>query len=226
MLRRFPYGRAAGIALLLAAFWFFSREDVVAYLGRYLDAGFRGALIYALLLAAAVVIAPLATLPLIPAATTLFGPFTTGVLNVCGWAFGAVAAFLVCRYAGKPVLRALAPLEKLERFENRFSLSDEFVVLLLLRMVIPVDLLSYAAGLLTRMPLSHYALATVVGIIPFSFFFSYGGAALVERNFGALALFACAGVILFFGVTRYVSRRAQSRTREREERRRDGSPEL
>ena len=42
-----------------------------------------------------------------------------------------------------------------------------------MRMVIPVDVLSYAIGLFSTMSLKSYTLATVIGITPFAFIFAY-----------------------------------------------------
>ena len=65
---------------------------------------------------------------------------------------------------------------------------------MLLRILIPVDILSYALGLISAMPLSHYILATAIGITPFSFIWSYAGEAAFSQEYTNLA--AIAGVAL------------------------------
>jgi hypothetical protein len=45
--------------------------------------------------------------------------------------------------------------------------------IVLLRMVIPVDVLSYALGLFVPMPLSRYVLATAIGVSPFAIIFAF-----------------------------------------------------
>jgi uncharacterized membrane protein YdjX (TVP38/TMEM64 family) len=55
-------------------------------------------------------------------------------------------------------------------------------------MVIPVDILSYVVGLLTNMSLWKYTLATIIGITPFSFIFSYGFDIVLLKNKTAVFL--------------------------------------
>ena len=45
----------------------------------------------------------------------------------------------------------------------------------MLRAIIPVDILSYALGLFSKVDFKTYALATMIGIIPFTVILSYLG---------------------------------------------------
>ena len=193
----------AGAALALGTFLFFIQSDVLAELGVVLEESVFGYAAYVAILVASVVVAPITVLPIIPFAAVVFGPLTTALLSIVAWSIGAVIAFLIARYVGKPIVSFFIPIERLEALEGKLSGTDEFVGLLLLRMIVPVELLSYAVGLFTKVPLPLYTLVTILGVAPFSFIFSYGGAALASHSYGVLAITAVLGGLLFFLAARH-----------------------
>ena len=205
-MKKLPYGKLISIAIFLIAFFIISSDDIVAYLRNYMGEGIGGMLTFITLLILAVVLAPVTVVPLIPLASSLFGAFVTGILSIIGWTLGGVIAFFLARYVGRPVLRYFISLEKVDELEKKFSRTDEFVSLILLRMIVPVDILSYAVGVFTTLPLRTYALATAIGVAPFSFIFSYGGQALADRSYLTLIGIALFGGLLFFFVARYFRR--------------------
>ncbi len=154
-------------------------------------------LVFTLLVFTTTVIAPMAALPLAPLVSTVIGPFAVGVLSVLGWTLGAVVAFLLARHLGKPLLIRFVDMEKLEKYEAYVPQQQVFLWLVLLRVLIPVDVLSYAIGLSTTIRLSTYTLATAIGVAPFSFVWAYGGNAFFERNFTQVVLLLVAGLALF-----------------------------
>ena len=193
----------AGAALALGTFLFFIQSDVLAELGVVMEESVFGYAAYVAILVASVVVAPITVLPIIPFAAVVFGPLTTALLSIVAWSIGAVIAFLIARYVGKPIVSFFIPIERLEALEGKLSGTDEFVGLLLLRMIVPVELLSYAVGLFTKVPLPLYTLVTILGVAPFSFIFSYGGAALASHSYGVLAITAVLGGLLFFLAARH-----------------------
>lgn len=130
---------------------------------------------YVIVTTLAVVVAPVSTLPLIPIASVAWGWFIAGVLSILGWVLGSQIAFFLARRYGKPLVQKIVSLEKLERFEKRFPEKNVFWTVVLLRMVVPVDVLSYAVGLFSEMKSVTYFLATMLGVIPFAFIFAYTG---------------------------------------------------
>jgi len=50
-----------------------------------------------------------------------------------------------------------------------------FWSVVLLRMALPVDVLSYGIGLFSKMSFSTYFWATLIGVVPFSFIYAYVG---------------------------------------------------
>ena len=131
--------------------------------------------IFIALLAGATVIAPLTTVPLVPLMAPVFGPFLTACAAVVGWSIGAIIAFLIARHAGRPMLERFVSFDTLARYESYIPQETQFVSVVLLRMIIPVDILSYVLGVVSSISLRVYILATVVGITPFAFIFSYLG---------------------------------------------------
>jgi len=134
-----------------------------------------GMLYYVIITAVAVVVAPVSTLPLIPIASVAWGWFIAGALSIFGWVLGSQIAFLLARRYGKPLVQKMVSLERLERYEKRLPEKNIFWTVVLLRMVVPVDVLSYAVGLFSEMKSRTYFLATILGVIPFAFIFAYTG---------------------------------------------------
>lgn len=161
-----------------------------------------GPFIYIGVVMVSIVIMPLNTMPLVPFATKFWGPIPAALYAIIGWTIGATVAFFIARYLGRPVLQYFVSLEKLERWEKRIPQNIEFVAVVLLRMAIPVDILSYALGVFTKISIHKYMLATLIGVSPFSFIWAYAGNALILGNY-----LAGAGFLLFIGLSLLIVRR-------------------
>lgn len=160
---------------------------------------FFGAVVFLALETVSIVIAPVTTIFLIPVAAGIFGAFLTAILSVLGWTAGSAIAFLLARRLGRPVLEKMVNPEKLEKYRNYVSVDAEFLTLIILRVILPVDVLSYAVGLFTVMRFRKYLLATIIGITPFSFIYSFGGDALIKGEYLKLAyVFTGAAIFLVF----------------------------
>jgi uncharacterized membrane protein YdjX (TVP38/TMEM64 family) len=153
--------------------------------------------IFVLLMFLGTVLAPFTTIPAVPAATAILNPLLVAILSIIGWTLGAIVAFLIAREYGKLLLRKIVNLEKIERYERLIPQSTEFLTLILLRMVIPVDVLSYAMGLISNMKLRTYTIATIIGITPFAFVFSFGGSAFFGGQYSVLIFLVGFGVAMF-----------------------------
>ncbi len=131
-----------------------------------------GAFIFLMVLST--VVPPITIFPLIPFVGIVLGPFITMVCSVIGWAIGSIISFLIARNLGRPFLARYISLEKIDRWGNKIPEKNEFLTLVILRMITPVDVLSYAVGLFCRIKLWKYSLASFIGVIPFSFVLAYG----------------------------------------------------
>jgi len=150
--------------------------------------GYRGMIMYVFLVILSVVIAPVSTIPLLPVATATWGPFWAGILSIFAWFVGSLVAFFVGRHVGRPILHIFTDMARFESVVCRISSTHLFWSIVFLRMVLPVDVLSYAIGLMTKVPFKIYAVASFIGITPMAFLLSYAVASPIW-------LFA---VIMFF----------------------------
>lgn len=123
----------------------------------------------------AVVVAPFSTLPLMPIATVVWGWVPTAVLSIVSWTIGAQIAFILARRYGAALVERMVSLEKVRVFEAMVPHHNLFWTVVLLRMTIPVDVLSYALGLFSHLPGRTYFWATLVGVSPFAFVLAYLG---------------------------------------------------
>jgi uncharacterized membrane protein YdjX (TVP38/TMEM64 family)/rhodanese-related sulfurtransferase len=157
------------LTLLLAAMaaWaFFHRDQInlatldawLASLGPWAPIGY-------------VMLFALATVAFVPgivfslAGGALFGPLWGGVLNLTGATLGAILAFLVARYiAGDWVARKTGGLLK-RLIDGVDAEGWRFVAFVRLVPLFPFNLSNYALGL-TRIPLQHYVIATLVCMVP------------------------------------------------------------
>jgi len=162
--------------------------------------------LFTLLMFTATVIAPITATPAIPIAATILPPMLVAILSVIGWCAGAMVAFIIARRYGKPILTRFVSLKEVERYERKIPDRLGFLTLILLRMVVPVDALSYTIGLMSSVRFWPYTVATFIGIIPFSFIFAYGGSAFFEGRYASLLLTAGGGVVLFL-VAWYILKR-------------------
>ena len=170
-------GLSVLILFLTPFFW----TEPVDYLQQAInDNGLLSALAFIAIILIATVVAPVTALPLVPALAPIFGPLQTAIYAVLGWGMGAVIAFLLARHIGRPLLAHLVSLESLTRYESKIPPTLTFWGLVGLRMVLPVDVLSYAIGLVSTISLPTYTAATLIGIVPFALIFSYGGAFLAD----------------------------------------------
>lgn len=165
-----------------------------------------GALVYVLASAASVVLLPLSSLPLVPLAARLWGVWLAGALSAAGWWLGALLAFWIARLA-RPSLERFVSLSALDRLERSIPADVGFAAIVVLRIILPVDVTSFALGLLRDLRFSIYATASLVGIVPFAFAWSYAGSRLERGDYLVFAVLAAALVLVGVAGKRYWLRR-------------------
>ena len=134
-----------------------------------------GMMVYVAITALAIILAPVSTLPLIPLAVAIWGWFITAILSIIGWTVGSQVAFWLAKTYGQTLVQKFVSLERFSAFEKRFTKRNLFWTVVLLRMTVPVDILSYGLGLFSTMSNRLFLLSTIIGITPFAFIFSYLG---------------------------------------------------
>src|SRR5437867_5465557 len=124
---------------------------------------FWGAFLYILLNVLDAVLAPGATLPLIPVAVHAWGRVVAALVTTAGWTLGSLIAFLIARRWGYPIVKKLTSRERIRQM-GKYIPDDLFWSIVLLRLVMPMDVMSYVLGLLTDISWSRYMLATAMGL--------------------------------------------------------------
>ena len=145
----------------------------------YLDSwGPWGPLVFMFMMATAVVVSPIPSLPLDLAAGAAFGPLLGTTYAVVGAEVGAILSFLIGRFLGKDLISRWLTTKVVfcEKCSDHHLIGMVFLARLL--PIFSFDLISYGAGL-TNMSLKAFALATLIGMIPPTFALTYFGSAVI-----------------------------------------------
>jgi len=167
-----------GIVLIVGLFILASyvTQRNLEYIRGLIGGSYFSIVVYVLIAIFATVVAPVSSVPLIPVAVSVWGWFLTAILSIAGWFIGSLIAFWLARKYGVPLVRKFISLEKIEKFEKMIPEKHIFWSIVFLRMSIPVDILSYVLGLFSQIRFRTYAIATLIGILPFAFALAYIGA--------------------------------------------------
>jgi len=205
----------AGVALVLALKYFHVQSLLKAALDWIGKLGPWGPVIFVgLYVVATVLFIPGSVLTL--GAGAVFGVALGSVLVSISATLGATAAFLVGRYLARDAIAR--KIEKNEKFAtiDRAVAKEGWKIVLLTRLspVFPFTLLNYAFGL-TRVKLSHYVLASWLGMIPGTVMYVYlgslvnVGAGHRHRTTGEWVLYGV-GLLATVVVTVFVTRLARN----------------
>ncbi len=205
---------AVGIGIVLALKYFHVQDLLKAALDWIGKLGPWGPVIFiGLYIVATVLFVPGSVLTL--GAGAVFGVALGSVCVSISATLGATAAFLVGRYLARDAIAR--KIEKHEKFTtiDRAVADEGWKIVLLTRLspVFPFTLLNYAFGL-TRVKLSHYVLASWLGMIPGTVMYVYlgslvnVGAAHRQRTTGEWVLYGV-GLLATIAVTIFVTRVAR-----------------
>ena len=141
-----------------------------------------------------VVIPPIPSLPLVLAAGAAFGPFDGALYAVIGAEIGATVCFLAARALGR---EALSRMMKTEATFGQTCTDHQLMGAVFFARLIPIFSfeVSFGAGL-TNISLKTFALATLFGMAPPTFAFTYLGSSIVSAQWPLIA--AGAAMVLFF----------------------------
>src|SRR5438876_114241 len=205
---------AAGIGIVLAVKYLHVQDLLKAALDWIGKLGPWGPLIFAgIYVVATVLFVPGSVLTL--GAGAVFGVALGSVCVSISATLGATAAFLVGRYLARDAIAR--KIEKHEKFTtiDRAVADEGWKIVLLTRLspVFPFTLLNYAFGL-TRVRLSHYVLASWLGMIPGTLMYVYLGSLVNlgaghrQRTTGEWILYGV-GLLATVTVTVFVTRLAK-----------------
>ncbi len=213
MASRKEYFSLAGIAaVLIAAIWLVRAHAPVIrdFIGQH---PVPGVFLYVLLNIVDAVVAPGATLPLIPVAVHVWGHVPAALVTTAGWTAGSLLAFLIARRWGTPLVRKLTSIERIKRLKPYIP-KNLFWSVVAIRMVLPMDAISYALGLFTDMPWSTYAAATALGLTPAAFVLAYLGKKTHAYDIITILIACMVGIAIIVSV-RSTSRPAKPAVRWR-----------
>lgn len=171
--------------LVLVTLWFFYgdllRLDVnqlnvlVARIGNW------GPILIIILMATAIVLSPLPSAPIALTAGAMYGHTWGTFYVIIGAELGAIVAFAIARWFAHDFVA--------RNFKGRIGRSflgsqNSLTLIVFLSRLVPFisfDLVSYVAGL-TKITTARFAIATLAGILPASFFLAHFGGELSSRN--------------------------------------------
>ncbi|RMF27124.1 MAG: TVP38/TMEM64 family protein [Cyanobacteria bacterium J083] len=199
------------LILSLLVYWWLRNQSEVNLLepeglrAAIQELGTLGIIVYISLIALAVVMSPIPGAPLTVAAGSVWGTLAAGIYSVIGGFLGGLIAYFIGRTLGRSAVYALTG--KVIYFsKNRGEIYLGWLIFITrLLPVLSFDLISYGAGI-TGLSLPIYATATILGMIPSTFFLTYMGAAFqVGKLLGValLVIFLILLVGLPWGIRRY-----------------------
>ena len=186
------------IVFLFVLFSYFIQTEL-EFFEKLMVNGVLGMMIYVLLKIIATVFAPVTVLPFIVVAVGLWGFWVAVFLTVVGWTIGSVIAFVLARRFGVPIIKKFIPLDDIYKFEERINVGNSFWSVILLRVIIPPDILSYSLGLFSKIDFWKYTLATFIGVIPGAVAFAYLGEVhyVYQIALGLVFLIGFSGYLIF-----------------------------
>jgi uncharacterized membrane protein YdjX (TVP38/TMEM64 family) len=162
------------LALALAVAWRYRDRIDPALLDAWLqDAGVFAPLLFIGLYALATVLFLPGTIMTL-AGGALFGPLWGFLYNLSGATIGATLAFMISRHVGGDWITRRGGGRIHDLVRGVEAEGWRFVVFVRLVPLFPFNLSNYALGL-TRIPLSHYVLASLFAMAPAGFIYTWFG---------------------------------------------------
>jgi uncharacterized membrane protein YdjX (TVP38/TMEM64 family) len=195
----------AAVAAVVAAALLLSRH-YEAPLRRFIaDHSVAGIVLYLLLNILDAMVAPGATLALIPIVAKQWGRIPAALVTTAGWTIGSLLAFLVARRWGAAVVKKLTSYDRVRRAAKHIP-DNLFWSVVALRLVMPMDVISYVLGLFTSMSWQAYVGATLLGLTPSALVLAFLGKEPHAYRVLTIVVFAATGVALVIAARRRPAR--------------------
>lgn len=186
------------LVIVLAGYWWdivstFHPDRIQGILGK---AGSLAPLLHMVMMALAVVVSPIPSVPLDVAAGIFFGPLRGTFYSAVGALGGAVASFLIARFLGREVIEQFlgGHINLCTKCSDR--LLTKVIFLSRLLPMVSFDIVSYGAGL-TKMSLKAFSIATFLGMLPLTFAYNYFGSVLLLNRWLVVILGLVIVLLLF-----------------------------
>ena len=190
----------------MVEFWYLvsDREAVSAFLTQI---GIAGPLLLGLILVLQVVVAAIPGHVLMISGGYVYGFGVAFFVNLVATVGGSQAAFLLARWAGRPVVERLAPADVLDKW-NKVSEEKGLIFFLLAFMlpIFPADVMNYVAGM-SSLSSSRFFIANLFGRLPGVLLLTAVGAYGFELSaWGWLVILVVAAVMYFAWRSRFACR--------------------
>jgi uncharacterized membrane protein YdjX (TVP38/TMEM64 family) len=196
------------IALILVLWYslFAKNEvyDLVVHLSSFIKDSPTGAATFVMLAAFSAMISPFSSVPLVPIAIVIWGPFLTSFMLLAGWLIGGVFSYAIGWKFGYALVSSFIPHEKIDKWSKQLERKVSIFLVLVFRIMTPSET-GYIFGIL-RYPFLTYTLITLLSEIPFAFAISYAGSAILENEQQIFWLLAVASAA-FLGLAYQAYRR-------------------
>jgi len=163
-----------GIAclFLLASF---GSDQFSGVLQKYIGGGGMVSMALYVMMVVTIVTIPFASsLPFIPIAATVWGNIIAAGLTFLGWLIGCAITFYIGRKFGRRAIKKLVNIENVENFSAMIPRQNLMWSLSLLGLFsAPVDMVSYAVSMFTKLRFPPFIVAFGIGLLPSAFFFAY-----------------------------------------------------
>lgn len=188
-------------AYFIYSFDFFSLYNSEKYVEIINSYGVLAPLFYILLMALAIIISPIPSLPLAAISGIVFGSFLGTLYSVIGATIGAVIAFLIARVLGRNYI--ITKFGKNNFFLEKYSQNNLMAIIFIMRLFpfFQFDIISYGSGI-TKIKLWKFTLATVFGMIPMTYLFVKSGDLIFSNNILGF-LFMIIIIVIMYLVPKY-----------------------
>jgi len=160
------------------------------------SAGIFGPIFFILLMALAIVISPIPSLPLTVSSGVIWGPILGTTYSVIGAIIGASISFLIARRFGRKFIHKL--LGDYAIFCDQCTKKSLFFIILISRIFpfFQFDVISYGAGL-TAISFWKFVIASIMGMIPTTYLFVRFGLAVAINSWISITLSAVLIISIF-----------------------------
>lgn len=168
-----------------------------------------GALLFVLLAAVSAMFAFVSIAVLVPVAVYAWGEPLSMLMLWLGWILGGIAAYLVARFLGRPVVQWLMADSALQRLERRIRPDTRLGLIVLLQLGLPSEIPGYLLGLV-RYPFGRFLAALAVGELPYTVATVWLGAGFVTARSGMVLALGLAIAALSVGAFYLLRRRLRA----------------
>jgi uncharacterized membrane protein YdjX (TVP38/TMEM64 family) len=132
-------------------------------------------------------------LPIIPAASQIYGVGICSLLLLIGWTLGMMFSFYISRKYGLEVMKRFISTKGVYEIEGLMPCKHIFGTVVFLRLFLPLDISSFALGAFTKIDFKTYFFASFIGMIPSAIYLSYVGSLSFSSE--VIGLFLGLGVV-------------------------------